>query len=321
MESLDVKLTKIEHLALAIKRLGNPESTILLHSSCLIFQIPEVDGIIGYHKIGSCAIVIGDPICLPKDVAQLTNAFRLHCQEQKLKVIYFLVHRDFAHWAIDHDYPTLIHVGEELSINPTNFQKSQKLRWKINQAIKHNIVVKEYKNFDALLEKQIKMTIDTWLKEKHGPQMHLGEIDFSTAAANRIFYAQKEDKIVGLLLISPLEKIQGWTVNSYFALLDASVGTTELLISTALDSLSNDNCQFLCLGIRSKLGEIKGLNPVSKFLANFIFKAVRWNFKLDAKATYLNKYRPQAQSVFILSRDKLSLLDFFSLNKLLNVKL
>lgn len=321
MNSLDIKFKKIEQLALVVNRLGNPESTILLHSSCSIFQIPQVDGIIGYHKIGNSVVVIGDPICLPQDVAELTSAFGLHCQEQNLKVIYFLVHYDFAHWAIENDYLTLIQVGEELSINPTTFQKSQKLRWKVNQAIKHGIVINEYKDFDALLEKQIKMTIDTWQKERHGPQMHLGQVDFSNAAANRIFYAQKEDRIVGLLSISHLDSIQGCTVNSYLALLDAPVGTTEHLMCTALDSLSNENCHFLCLGIRPKLGEVIGLNPIAKFLANLVFKAVRWIFKLDARAVYLNKYHPNAQSVFLLSRNKLTLVDLLAIKHLLNVKL
>lgn len=321
MISLDIKFKKIEQLASIVKRLGNPESTILLHSSCSIFRIPQVDGVIGYHKVGNCVVVIGNPICLPQDVAELTNAFHLHCQEQNLKVVYFLVHNVFAHWAIDNDYLTLIQVGEELSINPINFQKSQKLRWKVNQAIKHGVVINEYKNSDALLEKQMKMTIDTWQKERHGPQMHLDRIDFSNAAANRIFYAQKEDRIVGLLLLSPLDRIQGWSVNSYLALLNAPIGTTEHLMCTALDCLSNEKCHFLCLGIAPKSGKVLGLNPVAKFLANLIFKIVRWTFRLDARAVYLNKYHPQSLPVFLLSRDKLSLVDLLAVKQLLNVKL
>lgn len=321
MINSDIKLKQVEQLPLAVKRLGSPESTILLHSSCSIFQIAEVDGLIGYHKVGNCALVIGDPICLPQHIAELTKAFHLYCEGENLKVIYFLVHHDFAYWAINNDCLTLIQVGEELTINPTNFQKFQKLRWKVNQAIKHGVVVNEHKNFDPLFEKQIKMTINTWQKERRGPQIHLGQIDFSDAAANRIFYAQKEGRIVGLLLISPLDNLQGWAVNSYLALLDAPVGTTEHLMCTALDSLANENCHFLCLGIRPKLGEVMGVNLVAKYLANLVFKAVKWVFRLDARAVYLNKYHPHAQSVFLLSRDKLSLADLLAIKHLLNVKL
>lgn len=318
--ALDSKQNQL--LACIVKRLGNPESTILLHSSCSIFQVPSVDGVIGYHKMGKRVVVIGDPICLPKDVAELTNAFHFDCQKQNLQVIYFLVHHDFAHRALGNDQSTRIQVGEELSINPTSFQKSQKLRWKVSQAVKCGVVVHEYTSFDALLEEQIKITIDIWRKERKGPQMHLGGVDYSHSMAKRIFYAQKEEKIVGLLFLSRLDGMQGWAVSSYLALLDAPVGTTEHLICTAADSLSNENCHFLCLGIAagSKL-EMAGLKPMAKIIANFIFKVVRWVFRLDARAVYLSKYHPHAEPVFISSYDKLSLFDFIAIKNLLNVRL
>lgn len=317
------KFNHIEQLDSVVRRLGNPESAILLHSSCSIFCIPHVDGIIGYHKIGHCAVVIGDPICLPQDVSELASAFHHYCKEQNLKIVYFLIHHDFATWAIHHECMTLIKVGEELSINPTKFQKRQKLRWKVNQAIKHGVTVKEYKELDAPLEKQIIHTIDTWQKERKGPQMYLGKIDVSNIDTQRIFYAQKDGKIIGILLLSPIDTVQGWTVTSYLALTDAPVGTTEHLLCATFDTLANENCQFLCLGIASglKLGEAKGLGPVAKFLANIVFKTVRWAFRLDSRGVYLNKYHPNTRPVFLLTRDKLGLTELFAIKHLLNVKL
>ena len=69
---------KPEPFASIVKRLGNPESTTLLHSPCNVFQISGVDGVIGYHQIGKCVVVVGDPICLPQDIAELTKAFHLY---------------------------------------------------------------------------------------------------------------------------------------------------------------------------------------------------------------------------------------------------
>ena len=75
-------------------------------------------------------------------------------------------------------------------------------------------------------------------------------------------------------MLSPLDRIQGWTVNSYLAILDAPAGTSEHLMCTTLDSLANEDCHYLCLGIRPKLGEVKGLNPIAKFFAKLFFKTV-----------------------------------------------
>lgn len=317
---------KPEPLASIVKRLGNPESTTLLHSSspCNVFKIPQVDGVIGYHQIGNYVVVIGDPICLPHDVAELTKAFHLYCQERDLKTVYLLTYHDFAHWAMNNGCRTLIQVGSELSINPTNFRKKQKLRWKINQSIQHGVHVEEYKNFDLPLENKIKNTIHAWSKQRHGPQIHLGNISFlNSDAEKRIFYAQQEDKIIGVLLLTPVDRFQGWVVSSYLAISDAPVGTTEHLMCSAFDSLANENCQFLCLGAVSgtKLGEVVGLSLFRKTLADLIFKSARWFFKLDAKAIYLNKYHPHLRSTFLVSRDKLTISELLAIKHVLNVKL
>ncbi len=317
------ELTEAEPLDSLIRRLGSPESTILIYSASCVFQIPQVDGAIGYQKIGNCAVVIGDPMCQPENIAELTGAFHRYCQECNLKVVYFLVHEDFAHWSINNGCHTLIQVGEELSINPMTFHKRHKLQGKVNHASRHGVVVKEYKNHDPALESQIKSTAEAWVKGRHGPQIHLGHIDFFSDADHRIFYAQENDRIVGLLLLSPLDSIPGWVVCFHLVVLDAPTGTTECLMCSTFDILASENSHYLCLGIAcgSKLGEVRGLSLISKLLAGFIFKVAGSIFRLNARAVYLSKYHPQSAPTFLVSRDKLSLTELFALKKLLNVKL
>lgn len=315
---------KAEPLASIVKRLGHPESTTLLHSPCNIFQIPQVDGVVGYHRVRNCAVVIGDPVCLPQDIAKLTTAFHLYCQNCDLKTLYLLTSYDFAHWAINNGCRTLIQVGSELSINPTNFRKKQKLRWKINQSIQNGVHVKEYKNFDPALENQIKNTIHTWLKQRRGPQMHLGVINFfNDDVEKRIFYAEQKDRIIGVLMLTPVDRFKGWVVSTYLAILDAPVGTTEYLMCSAFDALAHENCHFLCLGAVSgtQLGEVVGIGPFGKCVAGLIFKSAKWFFKLDAKAIYLNKYRPYLSPTFLLCRGKVTIAELLAIKRVLNVKL
>lgn len=313
-----------DSLASLVKRLGNPISTVLLLSPCNVFQIPHIDGAIGYHQVGNCAVVIGDPICLPEDTTELAKAFHLHCQESDLKLVYFFAYQDFAYWAINSGCRTLIQVGSELSINPTHFQTKHKLRWQINQAIHHGVYVEEYKNFDLSLEEQMKNTIHTWLKQRRGPQIHLGKLNFFECdAPKRIFYAHHKDKILGVLMLNPVDRFQGWVMSNYLAILEAPVGTTEHLICSAIDSLAQENCHFLCLGGVSgtKLGEVLGLSPLGKALADLIFKVARWCFRLDAKTIYLSKFHPYFRSTFLLCRDKLTITELLKIKRVLNVKL
>lgn len=311
-----------EELASIVKRLGNPVSTILLQSPCSIFRIPQVDGIIGYQLITNCAVVIGDPVCLPEHVAELTLAFQLFCQKSQLTIVYFLTSDSFANWAISNGCSTLIQVGEELIIDPTKFRKRQKLQWKVNQSAIQGVVIHEYQNFDPTLEDQMNSTIETWLKAKEGPQIHLGEVHFNFVN-KRIFYALQNEKIVGLLILTPVDHFQGWVVSSFLAIAEAPVGTTEHLMCSVFDTLAKEDCHFLCLGAiaGSRLGKMVGLGRLAQIATTYIFKISKWFFHLDAKRNYLNKYHPHSWPTYILFSKKLSFSALLSIKQLLNVKL
>ena len=314
---------KSESFASVVKRLGNPESTTLIHSSCHVFRIPQVDGVVGYHQIGNCAVVIGDPICLSHDTPKLTNAFHFHCQKRGLSTVYLTVHHDFAHWAIHNGCQTLIQIGSELSINPTHFRLKHKLRNQMNQSLKHAVQVKEYTHFDPLLESQMKNTLEIWSKQRRGVQIHLGNNNyFYNDIKKRIFYAQQKDTIIGFLVLTPLDRFQGWVVNTHLAILEAPAGTKEHLMCTVFNSLAQEKCHFLCLGAISgtQLGEVIGLNSFDKTLASLIFKVAKWFFKLDAKATHLKKYRPNLQPTFLVCSGKLTIIELLAIKNALNVK-
>lgn len=314
----------IETMASLVKRLGNPVSTILLDTTCCIFQIPEVDGFIGYQLIRSCAVVFGDPVCLPENTAKLTKAFHFYCQKRNLRIIYLLVSNSFARWAIHNGCNTLIQTGEELFIDPTNYPKKQKLRWKINQSIKHGVEIKEYQEFNPSIENQIKETIAIWLKEKHGPQIHLGDLNhFDKAENKRVFYALHNNQVIGVLKLSPVDRFQGWALSYSITLSQAPVGTSEHLMCFAFDTIASENCHYLCLGAiaGSNLGEMIGLSPFTQSIVHFLFKITKRLFNLDARKVYLFKYRPHSSPTYFLVSGRLTLMDLLALKEILNVKL
>lgn len=311
---------ELERVTSIVKRLGHPASTLVLDSPCCIFNIPEVDGLIGYQLVQNCAVVMGDPVCLPQDLATLTQAFHHYCQEHNWPIIYLLASESFAHWTINNKCcRTLIQVGEELSLDPTTFQKKQKLRWKINQSIHSGVLIKEYQHFDPSLENQIKTTIQTWEKTKQTSQIYLETSNLFPVSENkRIFYAAQGEKIVGLLVLSEIDRSQGWVVTTFFATCDAPVGVTEHLMTSVFDTLASENCHFLCLGAisGSKLGEIVGLDIVSRVCAHLIFGITKWFFHFDTRKIYFDKYHPMRKPTYLLCSGKLSSRELLALKKI-----
>lgn len=306
-----------------VKRFGNPASSILLYTPCSTFCVPHIDGIIGYQVFTGCAVVIGNPCCRSEDVGVMTDAFHLYCQKCNLKVIYLLVSDSFAHWAIKDRCRTMIQVGNEFIIDPTRFKIKQKLRWKINRSARENVSIREYKDFDSSLEIKMKNLVDTWVKAKQGPQVYLGDPRFIfTYKGGRIFYAFQNNNIIGLLKLSRINRFKGWVLNFYLADPYAPVGTTEHLMKETIETLSKENCSYLCLGVisGSELGEVIGLGRTAKLLADLILKFSRWIFKLDAKKMYLDKYTPTSVPTYLLFDEKISISQLLAVKRALNVK-
>lgn len=313
-----------EPLSKTVKRLGIPASALLLDAQFSIFSTPETEGIIGYKIFKNCALVIGDPICLPQNTEKLTQAFRQFCADKNLKISYFLASKEFAYWAINHGCQCLIQAGEASIVDPTAFKPKQKLKWKIKQSIQNGVSVKEFTPSDSDLEHQFAQTIKKWKNAKKGPQLYLGDLNFFNHGEDRrIFYSVQNEKLVGILKLTPLDRFKGWVVNCYLAIPDAPVGTTEHLICSVFETLAKEECRFLCLGVicGSSPGEMMGLNYFAKMFARLIFKISKWVFRLEEKKTYLNKYHPHYLPTYIVFEDTLTFTELMALKHILNVKL
>jgi lysylphosphatidylglycerol synthetase-like protein (DUF2156 family) len=311
-------------LAELIKRWGTPVSALLISLPYRLFRVPNLEGAIGYQLVGNCAVVIGDPLCAPNETALLAEEFHLHAQKCNWSIVYLLASKSFTHWALQNGCQSAIHVVDSLVIDPQNFQIKEKLRWKIRQSMQKEVLIAEYQHDDPSLEQQIQDAIETWLQHKHGPQIFLGEINpFSKYPRRRIFYALKNNKIVGFLQMLNIQLYGGWTVSTFLATPQAPAGVSEHLISTVIETLAQENCRFLCLGfaVGHKLGEIAGMRLLAKWMAQFIFQLAKWLFRLDARSVYYKKFNPQKVPAFLLFSNKMSFQELLALKQVLKVQL
>lgn len=328
MATLIQEMSKFEEkdaeLISSINRFGNPTSLLLLNSACRTFHLSEINGMIGYQLIGNCAVVIGDPLCSAQDIPKLTQAFDADCRKEGRSVVYLLASESFAHSEIHHTCHTLLQVGDKLILDPTKFKMKQKLRWKMHQSIEHGVTIKEYDQYNPKIENHLKETMQKWQSEKHGPQIYLGTLDlFEDYGNKRIFFAEHEGEIVGILMVLYLAATDGWVLTSLLALKGSPIGVTEHLMSHVLSALTEENCHYLCLGFVSaaNVGEMEGISSFSQSLIQWTYGLSRWLFHLDAKRIYFNKYHPTYYPAYILCSDKLGLKELLAIKTTLNVKL
>lgn len=283
-------------------------SEAVLDSSCNYFHIPEIEGFIGYRIAYGCAVVLGDPICPENQKATLAEAFQAYCQENHMTTMYFIASEKFSTWAINHVSKILIEVGEEIVfdpfIDPTLGHKGAKLRNTIHHAQHLGLTVKEYTSQDLNLEKKILEVGEIWLKARKGPQIYLGHLNFFDNKNNRRwFYLQDaSQKIIGMALLSRLNAYEGWLLKFLIVIPDAPRGASELLMTSILDTLRQENCHFITYGMVpiDHLGKIVGLGIFSKQIAKISFQMAKWIFHLNQRKIYWQKFHPQSEKSYLL---------------------
>ena len=312
-----------------IKRWGCSASIALLDPSCQIFTHPEIDGIIGYHIEKDCAIVFGDPVCPSASSPQLANAFHGFCKEQSKKLIYLTASENFAKWAMKNGCHGLLEVEEELVMDPALYPRKgsngRLLHKKMNHAVRADVVIKEFTFHDEKTKNAILEAISQWLKGRKGPQIFLSNVDFfDGGSGKRCFYAEQNGEVVGALLLNRLEAHQGWLLSLLLTVPEAPGGTSEYLVLSVLDKLTEEKCQFFSFGVSAgeQLRDIIGLGKLSTWIARLVFKMAKRVFHLDNRRQFWKKFEPQNKRSFVLfSEPQIGMGEIFAVMKTLNASL
>lgn len=291
-----------------IHKWGGSISEAIFDSPSSFYQVPDIEGFIGYRLVNGCAVIYGEPVCPPDDKYQLAAAFHSYCKQNNIASIYICVSEDFSKWAIKNHYKISIEVGEDIHFdpfhNPQEGPRGNRLRNRINHALNLGLTVHEYTGNNRSIEDSIQNVGLTWLKARQGPQIHLGDINFfDNRNARRWFYVEnKEGRIIGMALLSSLEAYKGWLLKYLMVIPDTPRGTSELLMVTILEKLHQEGCHFITYGMvpSENLGEIIGLGKCSSWMARGAFRMAKWIFHLEQRKLYWQKFHPQTDRSYIL---------------------
>lgn len=299
-----------EEIVQYIRKWGGCATDAVLDPHTLLFTLPEKHGVIGYRPHDGCVIVYGDPICAPKDLAQFVSEFHKKCEEEKKAVIYITATEEFSKWALDSGAcSSMVEYGEELVINPHDDPRARQgvnaslVRRKVRHAEKEGVVVTEHLQKDSKIEEAIEEVGIAWLRARQGFQVHISHVHlFTHRFGKRWFYARQGDHIIGSVTINRLEKNNGWLLNHLIHKPDAPHGTPEILVVTALDTLAKEGYSYTTFGgvAAPKVGEIRGLSPLSSMATRGIYKIVNKIFHLEGRKKFWEKFHPESRRSFLL---------------------
>lgn len=311
-----------------VRKWGDLNTGAVLDPHCSLFFIPSIDGFIGYRIELNCAVVFGEPVCSHDDKAQLIKAFRSFCEEKHLNIVYIIISKDFADIALEQHNGVLIQFGNKLVLdphdNPSKRTGSQAvlLRKKVKHALKAGITVTEYKNEDLAFEKEIENIGNSWLQSRKGPQVYIAHLNiFQDKEGKRWFYASKNNRVMGFLVLNAIQEGSGWLLNNVILASDAPSGTSELLINSVFETLQENNCSRIIIGPVIGVGmKAIGLRPFSTWFLKMIFQGMKRIFRLEGQKVFWGKFSPKEEPSYVLL-DKVNFRSVQALMKAMNVKL
>lgn len=316
-----------EQIAEFVRRWGGSSSISYLDMPSEFFTCPGLEGTIGYRVVFGCAVVMGDPLCPDDQKIPLAKAFSEHCEERKRPIIYITVSSSFAtsaHSVVSH---SMLEVVDELVFDPQNDpkkgSKGRLLRGKVSQATRFGITAHEYLAQDDELEKEIESVGESWLNAREGPQIYLAPVNlFSSRLGKRWIYAKYQGKVIGVVFLHEIAAKKGWLLQLLLTTPDAPNGTSEFLVTSAIEILRKEGCTYLTFGsaLKQEIGLIKGLGKPSSYLARIIYRGAKKVFPLDGRRKYWKKFSPEPEASFLLFEStKLSLKEIVAIMKALNV--
>lgn len=312
-----------------VRNWGRSASIALFDPACKFFSMPEVEGVIGYRDECQCAVVFGDPVCASENKARLAKAFEEFCEKTHRNIIYLATSPGFAKAVEQSGRSAIIEIGDDLFVDP-HFDpkpgvKGHALRGLVNRAKRAGVTIHEYREPNAELEKAIDQVGVEWLKSRKGPQIFITHVDlFAERTGKRWFYAQKEDRLVGVILLSQLESLKGYVLQFLMITPDAPNGTSELLVTGTMELLAKEKCHYMTFGVAqgSALGEVTGLNPFWIWIARAGFKGAKRIFPLDGRRRFWKKFQPQAEpSYLVFVKPRIGFYELRSLMRALNANI
>ena len=292
-----------------VRQWGHVNTDGILDFTCQIYTHPDIQGLIGYRVESDNAVVFGDPLCAVEDKPALAHAFQQFCINNKLGVVYIIASEEFANWASQSLSSKLIEFGTTFILNPCDnllkqtSSKSALLRKKVKRAQHEGILITEYSEDDATIEKTLEEVATAWQKDRKGPQIYLSHPTlFNDRLGKRWFYAKRGEQILGLLILNEIKQQHGWLLNNVMMTKEAPNCVSELLVISALQALEKENCQSVTIGPvpRKHLGKIIGLNGISKLIIHAVYKLAKAFFKLGGHEVFWEKFQPKTQAAYLI---------------------
>ena len=278
-----------------IANYGDATNTSWLDDRFEIWRHPT-GAAVGYVKEEKFAMITGDPLCDQKQYKEVCMAFvKFVTTELKLTPMWMLV-----------SYEVQAILAHELSWRTLSCTEEQRVdtdKHRINNGPKARRVEREGVKIhevkaDADFIRRAEPAIEEWKASRKGKQVHLTEVrPWVDPEHRRYFAAEKDGKILSLVVLHKLAPRYGWQVKWALDFPGSVNGAIEVLIDFALSSVTGRVT--FGVGVSEKLTPGEHLHGLrARFLAS-TYRSIVENLGLRRKADFRSKFGALGEEVYI----------------------
>lgn len=261
----------------------------------------DLRALVGYVRSGSVHVAAGEPVCDDARLGEITRHFERTAQENGARsVCWFCSSATFA--TIDRNRATsTILIGAQPVWDPARWHGKimghASLRAQLNRARNKGVTVTEWNAERARNHPDLLRCLNDWLEARPFPPLHFlvepQTLDMLTD--RRIFVAERMNVPVGFVVLSPIPCRNGWLVEQIIRTGTAPNGTAELMLDTAIATISDEGYGYVTLGLAplSRRAGIPSDNPRwIRFLFGWIRLHGRRFYNFDGLDFFKAKFMP-----------------------------
>jgi phosphatidylglycerol lysyltransferase len=213
------------------------------------------DAVVGYVRSGHVLVVAGAPVCSRERIAEVAAEFESFAHSVGDKVCYFGAGERLESIYRSDGGHSIVGLGAQPSWDPRGWPaivaRKASLRAQLNRARNKGVAVSLWPPARAAGAPELRERLAEWLETRRLPTLHFlvepETLDHLTD--RRIFVAERDGRVVGFLVASPVPARNGWLIEQIIRGHGAPNGTAELLIDRAMRSLAGEGASYITLGL------------------------------------------------------------------------
>ncbi len=269
------------------------------------FVDPQMSGLIGYEDLAGVAVVMGDPLCAPRDTEQFLATFLSQRPRARSRAVFVSASAAFAERAAQSDCGAL-KIGEEAVFDLDRYSftggSMKRLRYHEGRARRQGIDVVNIATAELRVH-PLASAIDTvtaaWVKRHAigalGFLLALRPLDEPDKVGKRVFVACANGRPIAFLTAVPLPAANGVYLEDYIRGPEVPDGTVELLLHEAADDMRARGYDYVSLGTAPLAGITPAdsrHHPVAGWALRTVFDNVSWPYDFKSLRAFKARFHP-----------------------------